>query len=368
MSIITKQFAVSGAIFMLATAGQVQASCNPNVKPTNFEQFKRCVYQEPNTSVWIVDGDIPITTEAGLRKFYEGLMASPTTPSALGSPSAELIVNRVNNADDVWSDATRCSIRYCVSQATTGARYQEVVNAMTAASNAWSNHIGVSITHVANQDGNCTAQNAQVVFDVQVVNNQPYLARAFFPSDQRATRNININTTSFAVVQPPLTLEGILRHELGHVLGFRHEHTRPETGQCFENNSWRPLTPYDSDSVMHYPQCGGTGDWGFNLTNNDIAGAVLLYGNQANCGSMVTIYQDASYSWVSKSLSVGNYDINQLGISNDSLSSLKVPSGMKVTLYEHAGFQGKTLVITDDTVFVGDSFNDKTSSIKVESE
>lgn len=82
--------------------------------------------------------------------------------------------------------------------------------------------------------------------------------------------------------------------------------------------------------------------------------------------SEILIYQHANYSGAVKSLAVGNYDINQLGIPNDSLSSLKVPSGIKVTLYEHAGFNGETLVITKDTSFV-DSFNDKTSSIKVES-
>ena len=48
-----------------------------------------------------------------------------------------------------------------------------------------------------------------------------------------------------------------MAHELGHTLGFRHEHTRPEAGTCFEDNNWRPLTPYDSASIMHYPQCNG---------------------------------------------------------------------------------------------------------------
>ena len=56
------------------------------------------------------------------------------------------------------------------------------------------------------------------------------------------------------------TPTNILGHELGHTLGFRHEHTRPESGTCFEDNNWRPLTPYDSASIMHYPQCNGTSD------------------------------------------------------------------------------------------------------------
>lgn len=67
-------------------------------------------------------------------------------------------------------------------------------------------------------------------------------------------------------------------HELGHTLGFRHEHTRPEAGTCFEDNNWRPLTPYDSASIMHYPQCNGTSD-DLSFTASDAAGVRALYGS-----------------------------------------------------------------------------------------
>jgi hypothetical protein len=75
-----------------------------------------------------------------------------------------------------------------------------------------------------------------------------------------------------------LQLVGILRHELGHTLGWRHEHTRPESGTCFEDNDWRPLTDYDRFSVMHYPQCNGGGDWSLKLTHMDKNGAACVYG------------------------------------------------------------------------------------------
>jgi hypothetical protein len=73
-------------------------------------------------------------------------------------------------------------------------------------------------------------------------------------------------------------VEGILRHELGHTLGFRHEHTRPEAGACFEDNKWRALTSYDGYSVMHYPHCNGKGNTSLVLSNKDKEGAALLYG------------------------------------------------------------------------------------------
>ena len=85
-----------------------------------------------------------------------------------------------------------------------------------------------------------------------------------------------IATDSFGNIAP-WTLTGVLRHELGHTIGFRHEHTRPESGTCFEDNNWRALTAYDSSSVMHYPQCNGTQNGDLVLTNLDKSGAHSLY-------------------------------------------------------------------------------------------
>ena len=114
------------------------------------------------------------------------------------------------------------------------------------------------------------------MFDVNQVITSQYLARAFFPSTSRRGRNILVASDSFGNIAP-WTLTGVLRHELGHTLGFRHEHTRPESGTCFENNQWRALTAYDSSSVMHYPQCNGSQNGDLVLTNLDKAGAGVAY-------------------------------------------------------------------------------------------
>ena len=51
---------------------------------------------------------------------------------------------------------------------------------------------------------------------------------------------------------------------------------------------------------------------------------------------------------------------------NDNVSSLKVPAGMRVTLYDDTHFSGAKKIFYADAEYVGDDFNDKTSSISVE--
>jgi mannan endo-1,4-beta-mannosidase len=80
---------------------------------------------------------------------------------------------------------------------------------------------------------------------------------------------------------------------------------------------------------------------------------------------MVTVYEDANFQGESAALGVGRYDWEQIGIANDSLSSLKVPPGWAATLYEDVHFGGRSKIFTHDASYVGDDFNDLTSSIVV---
>ena len=247
----------------------------------SFEEFKAQAFLEPfEGGVYIVNGDTPLAGEKQLRSFYD---------SHFGPESGNggtLIVHRINGDDAAWDSVQKTDLTYCVS-ASFGSNYNRVVQAMNTAVAAWEGAANIGFRHVSSQDSNCTRSNNNVLFDVNPVNvNGQYLARAFFPLTGRSQRNVLIDNSSFRLSPSGnLTLEGILRHELGHVLGFRHEHTRPDSGACFEDNQWRALTVYDSDSVMHYPQCNGTGNSSLTLTDLDKIGASRLYGAAGGGGT-----------------------------------------------------------------------------------
>jgi hypothetical protein len=247
----------------------------------SFEQFAAQTYREPFAGgKYIVNGDTPVLNEKQLREFFERQIQAPpaTDPNAMQPGPKLLVVNTEEGQDTIWNSAERRQITYCVSNAF-GTRYTKVVADMASAGGAWAQVADVRFVHVVSLDASCNNSTQGVVFDVRPVNvNGQYLARAFFPNEPRASRNVLIDESAFQLNPgDKLTLVGVLRHELGHTLGFRHEHTRPDSGTCFEDNNWRPLTNYDPFSVMHYPQCNGRGDWSLALTNLDQQGAACIY-------------------------------------------------------------------------------------------
>lgn len=84
--------------------------------------------------------------------------------------------------------------------------------------------------------------------------------------------------------------------------------------------------------------------------------------------SGVTFYQDANYGGTAVTISFGSYTLTQLqaaGIPNDWMSSLKVPSGYVVTVYQNDNFAGTKWTFTADTSYVGADCNDQMSSVVI---
>ncbi|MFC5728772.1 MULTISPECIES: M57 family metalloprotease [Nocardioides] len=235
----------------------------------SFQEFERSSYVDVD-GAYVVNGDEVESTKAGLKKFYER-MVGPKHADEEG-----LIVNTVSGRDDKWSASQALNLTYCVSTRF-GTRHADVVSAMAGGAGLWeSASTQVDFVHVPAQDGSCNTRNNNVLFSVEPVSTTQYIARAFFPSTAKRSRNVLIDDSIWSSGSwEPVD---ILAHELGHALGFRHEHTRPESGTCFEDNNWRALTPYDAASIMHYPQCNGSSaDLEFQAS--DAAGVRALYGS-----------------------------------------------------------------------------------------
>lgn len=267
-----RRAAVAVAAVMTAGLAATAAAFATTQEAPTFKEFSDTVFRDTDGQ-YVLNGDEPALNRGDLRGYYDKMTKEPKGQTHEDG----LIINKVNGVMDKWSATQALNLTYCVSTKF-NADYSRVVSAMNAGVGLWeSASPGINYIHVSSQDSSCNTRNNSVVFSVEPTKTQQYIARAFFPSYPKSSRNVLVNARSLYNAGS-WTPGNIMGHELGHTLGFRHEHTRPESGTCFEDNNWIPLTPYDSASIMHYPQCNGTSA-DLSMTEQDRAGVRAVYGS-----------------------------------------------------------------------------------------
>lgn len=130
-----------------------------------------------------------------------------------------------------------------------------------------------------------------------------------------------------------------------------------------DNNDW--IISTDTKDVYRkngLRRSGFTNLQGVIPTRLSINYGQFTHGEKKDDGE-VTLYKHCSFGGRSITRTSGSYDMDNIGMRNDDVSSVRVPAGMEVEIFEHAGFKGKSRKFTsDDDCFVNDGFNDILSS------
>ena len=85
----------------------------------------------------------------------------------------------------------------------------------------------------------------------------------------------------------------------------------------------------------------------------------------------VTLFSDCNFAGKMADVSFGEYaSMEKAGFANDVLSSMKIPAGVKVQVFEHDNFKGSSSIFTMDVTCFrksqsSRSWNDRVSSLKI---
>jgi len=249
--------------------------------PKDNEEYDKITYYIAEGDLYILQDELPeYTRQLKIKnKLDQDLISSgPAFGNSYGSSlpnygTAELAAATVNGMPVRWLPGRKLS--YCVLRWTfqDDAHYRVVRDNMRAATSDWAQTCNVQFEYRQLYDDVPRGTLYPTAGDrpaVTFVVAEAYrgqigggIARAFFPYDTIYDRILWVNRTSY--YNSGADLVGVLRHELGHVLGFRHEHVRPDSPLwvdelCRESRAFelakapnmQLLTAFDRMSVMHY--------------------------------------------------------------------------------------------------------------------
>ena len=253
--------------------------------PGNPEKFRSFlgtlpVLENELGTYFIVEGDLPMTEGELFDYVHEaGRKKSKDDPSFLSG--SELVVNLYRKQRDFYKDVSKRTLRYAIDRKTfpTAEQFDLTRQNLSAAGAEWQSLCpDCQLKFVDVTDVKVRPRHTEVVNFIVRYERLPegYVALGFYPHHSPMRRYLYVDPKYFTTDANKV---GIMRHEMGHILGYRHEHEREEApGDCYSDaTGLSTLTEYDPLSVMHY-FCGANASNDLAFTDNDRKGHVLLYG------------------------------------------------------------------------------------------
>ncbi len=228
-----------------------------------------------NKCYFLVEGDILLTYEE-IFPYHLGLRSYITDTVR---DHSQKLVGEFKDGEYVKQE-NPLDIKYAIIKSTfTDQEYEIVKAAMDEAVRNWKGTCNVDLEHDVNRDPTLSTYSNPgdltfVMKKIDVGGN--FIAKSFFPDSPKGDRKILLDESFFT---SKFSMPGVLRHEIGHILGFLHEHIHSDAPAVCEyepRGAARDINDYDPKSVMHY-FCDEVGTKDLLITKNDSAGAAIYY-------------------------------------------------------------------------------------------
>ena len=276
---------------------------DPVFAELTFDQFA-ATYATSAGNQWFVEGDQAMTDD-GLRALYDYLHGEALQAQTSGAvPVAATFAE--GNFDSVWSSGEKLAITWCLGRimpspnvdAETHAEHLDLaLRTMEWATRAWERASDVNFVHLREFDspeswgsGMCQPGENGIDFRVRTgpdcimsCGGRTYAEALPFsefvnPGDIDGEAEVVLGLQRFFQTETEARINAL--HELGHVMGFTHEHRQFEQNDpfCMEGIPFRGVTPPDADSVMGYAgDCLGINQNQPRLSAWDRLGAYYAY-------------------------------------------------------------------------------------------
>ena len=247
----------------------------------SYEEW-RATWVEDVDGLLVLEGDIIMSSEEALRRYWERNHSAPSFRATVSFLD--------HSRDNRFSRFRQLNISYCIDDAFGGDK-AKVVSSIRRMALKWEQAANLNFVYKSGFDDDCEGQSTSDVYmHVRPSSNPAFFGAAFFPENLTGGNPRELLISDVLFDESDAQFDGTVLHELGHIIGLRHEHIHDscdlgspggpevselgETGQSFNA---RDLTLNDRASVMYHDACPLAEGENLILTRLDIIGVKNLY-------------------------------------------------------------------------------------------